>query len=213
MRSPILPFALLAAGAWRTILAATLTAVVLAAVPTWIYGVAYWPLLLETLNEQGSRMMFSLNDLYLMVSPLFLLVLLGVAPDVALLVQWAIAAVCALSVVLMWRSSRIGFDAKAAGLLTAMLLSAPYLWYYEAAMTAVLGLFLLRSGILGTRPLDLAMLGLLWIGGALQALNNFANLVNQRWLGAGLITPLLVLSLFLCLRHLARARHLTKAPA
>ena len=202
----MIPFALLAAGAWRTILAATLTTIVITAIPTWIYGLAYWPLLLETLNEQGSRMMFSLNDLYLMVSPLFLLVLLGVNPDLALMGQWVITAICALSVLLMWRSTRIGFDAKVAGLLVAMLLSAPYLWYYEAAITAVLGLFLLRSGILGTRPLDLVLLFLLWIGGALQALNTFAEVANQRWLGAGLITPILVISLALCLLHLARAR-------
>jgi len=202
----MIPFALLAAGAWRTILAACLTTAVLLAVPTWIYGLAYWPLLSDTLAEQGRQMMLYLSDLFLMVSPLVLLVQLGVSPGLALVVQWGIVAASALAVFLIWRSDRIGFDAKAAGLLAAILLSAPYLWYYEAVMMAALGLFLLRAGILDTRPLHLGFLGLLWIGGALQALNNFAEVVHQRWLGAGLITPILFISLALCLLHLARAR-------
>jgi len=202
----LLPVALLAMGAWRTILVAIAITVALALLPTMVYGVDYWPLLIANVSEQGSRMVDFLDDLFLMVSPVYLLTLLGITPALALGVQWVILGLAAMSVFALWRSRQIGFDAKAAGLLAAMLLSAPYLWYYEAALMAAIALFLLRAGILGTRPGHLVILGLIWMGGSLQALNNFAELVDQRLLGAVIITPLLVVSLGLCLLHFFASR-------
>ncbi|MDM7930824.1 glycosyltransferase family 87 protein [Tabrizicola sp.] len=209
----LLPVALLAMGAWRTILVAIATTVVLALLPTLVYGVDYWPLLVATVTEQGSRMVYSLVDLFLVISPVYLLALLGMAPALALKLQWVILGLAALAVFALWRSERIGFDAKAAGLLAAMLLSAPYLWYYEAALMAAIALFLLRAGILGTAPGHLLLLGMIWMGGSLQALNNFAELVDQRLLGAVIITPLLVVSLGLCLSQLVAARRNLARPA
>jgi hypothetical protein len=56
--------------------------------------------------------------------------------------------------------------------------------------------------VLTLRPLHLVLLGPLWIGSGLVALNVFLKLVDQRWLAASWITPVLALCLGLCLREL-----------
>ena len=202
----LIPVALVAAGLWRTIFAATGTAILLAVLPTLAFGVDYWPLLAAGLAEHSERLLFSISTLFLSVGPFYLFTFIGIAPGLALGLQWVVTGFAAVSVFVFWRSDRIGFDAKAALLLVAILLSAPYLWYYEAAMLAATGLFLMRSGILTCRPPDLVLLLLLWFGAGLQAMNVFLDVVDPRYLGAVIITPLLVFCLALAWHHLLSAR-------
>jgi hypothetical protein len=202
----LIPIALLAAWQWRTILAAAATTILLAALPTLVTGVAYWQLLVEKLGLHADRMVTLIGELDLTVGPFFLASMLGLPTPAALALQWAITGIAALSVFVFWRSPRIGFDAKAALLLTAILLSAPYLWYYEAAMMPAIGLFLLRAGILTTRPLHLVLLLLLWIGAGLQSANVFLHLVPDRYLGGVIVTPVLLTAFALSWRHLLTAR-------
>lgn len=209
----MIPIALLAAGLWRTILSASVTTIMLAGLPTLTLGLEYWSLLANRLAEQSERLAFSIVDLFLMVGPYFLMTLVGLPPDLALWGQWAISTLSAVFVFALWRSRRAGFDAKAAGLLIAILLSAPYLWYYEAVIMAMIGLFLLRSGALGTKPLHLALLGFLWFGAALQAMNIFLNFGDGRYLGAVIVTPVLLLSLVALLHHLRAAQNAPPAMA
>ena len=198
----MLPVALLAAWQWRAILAAGATALLLAGLPTLAVGPEYWPLLATQLADHAERMITLTPDLDLLVSPGYLPTRLGLAPSTALSMQWALTALCALSVAVFWRSRRVGFDAKVALLLTAILLSAPYLWYYEAAMMAAIGLFLLRAGILVPRGAQAFLLVLLWIGAGLQSANVFLQLVPDRYLGGVIATPTLFLAFFLCWHHL-----------
>jgi len=210
----MIPLALLAAGLWRTILAATVTALLLAALPTLVFGIDYWPLLAERLAEQSGRLLVSIDDLFLIVGPYHLFTMLGLSAQGAITAQGVVTLLSAVLLFLLWRSPRAGFDARAAGLLLAILLSAPYLWYYEAAFMAVIGLFLLRAGVLRARPLHLVLLGLLWFGAALQALNVFLDFTHGRWLGAVIITPILAVSLAVLMRHiLAPTRDTPGQPA
>lgn len=201
----MIPFALLGAWQWRTILAATVTAILLAGLPTLVVGPEYWPLLLERMGQHADRMVTLIDELVTTVGPFFLLTQLGMATQAALTVQWGIIAVAALSVGLFWRSDRIGFDAKVAMLMIAMLLSAPYIWYYEAAMMAAIGLFLVRAGILSSRLPDLVLLALLWIGAGLQSMDIVFPLFEDRYLGAFIVTPVLCISFVLCWLHMLRS--------
>ncbi|MGL6208847.1 MAG: glycosyltransferase family 87 protein [Paracoccaceae bacterium] len=208
----MIPFALIAAGQWRTIFAATGTMILIAALPTLVVGLDYWPLLAGRLSEQADRMIGLINELDLTVGPFFLGAMLGLGTPLALAVQWGITAAAALSVVLFWRSDRIGFDAKAALLMIAILLSAPYLWYYEAAMMAAIGLFMLRAGILTTRAPDLGLLILLWLGAGLQSANVFVDFADDRYLGAVIVTPTLCIAFVLCWIHFIGAGRSAEAP-
>lgn len=207
----MIPIALLAAGQWRTIVAACGTALTLVVVPTLIVGLTYWPLLIERFSQQADRMITQVRDLFLTVGPFNLMTTLGLATPVALAVQWGVTAVAAVSVYVFWRSHRIAFDAKAALLLIAILLSAPYLWYYEAAMMAAIGLFLVRAGILTTHPAQLCLLLMLWIGAGLQSMDLVFPGFEDRYLGAFIVTPVLCTAFALCWLHFARAPRPGKA--
>ena len=206
----MIPFALLASGQWKTIFAAAATTIVLAAVPTLAVGGEYWPLFATRLSEQAAQMFRLVDSLVMNVGPFFLATMLGLSNAAALTVQWGVSALAALSVFLFWRSRRIGFDAKTALLLIAILISAPYLWYYEAALMPAIGLFMMRAGILTTRPTHVALLVMLWIGAGLQSLDLVFPLFNDRYLGAVIVTPVLFIAFALCWAHFLRA---ARAPA
>jgi arabinofuranan 3-O-arabinosyltransferase len=195
---------LLAVGAWRTILSAVATALAVVILPTLYYGLAYWTLLRSGLERQADWLVATVNDILLMVSPAFFFSMFGASAALAWTLHWILAACAAAAVVLIWRSDRAEFDVKAAGLLSAMLLSAPYLWYYETVLMPAIALFLVRGGVVGARPLHLLLLLPLWVGCGLQAVNVFLKLMDQRWLGATFITPVLAISLGLCLVHVFR---------
>ncbi len=196
----MIPFALLGLGAWRTILAAVVTTMVLLGGPTLLYGLEYWSLLKAVFVEHGDRMLYSCQSVRLMISPLYALCFYGMGPQMALPIQWGIIALMMALVVWFWRSDRAGFDVKVAVLLIAILLSAPYLWYYEGALLAAIALFLLRGGVLTTRPGHLVLLFLLWMGCGMQAINFFYDAVHQGWLGAAYIPVLLFICLGLSLQ-------------
>ncbi|MEQ9239627.1 glycosyltransferase family 87 protein [Roseovarius indicus] len=160
----LLPVALIAAGQWRAILAAAVTAIALAAIPTALYGTAYWPEMLAMLDQHGTTVRGAIADLTLMISPYSALAALGVAEPAALTAQWALTALCALAVFAVWRRPATSFDLRAATLLSAIPLASPYLWHYESAFLAPAALFLLRDGVITpARPLTL-LLGLaMWL--------------------------------------------------
>jgi hypothetical protein len=204
--------ALVAGGMWRTILAASGTAILLAALPTVMVGLEYWPLFLDRLSEQGDRVLSGIKATNLMVGSFYLMVRAGLPPETALMAQTGLAAFCALAVFLVWRSDRVGFDAKAATLVTAIFLSAPYLWFYEAALMAAAGLFLFRAGLLDQRPWQLTLLALFWLGAGLQAILVYLGL-DSRFPWAILYVPLMLLALALCLRHTATLHRTPPTPA
>jgi hypothetical protein len=209
----MIPFALIAAGQWRTIFAAAGTTVALAALPTLVVGLDYWPLLINQLGQQADRMVNQIQDLDLTVGLFFVLTMLGLPTQLALSLQWAITGLAALSVLVFWRSRHIGFDAKVALLMIAILISAPYLWYYEAAMMPAIGLFMVRAGILTTRLPHSLLLAFLWIGAGLQSANIFLNVVPDRYLGGIIVTPVLCIAFALCWLHLLSARKPAAVPA
>ncbi len=201
----LIPVALLAAGLWRTILAATVTTIILAALPTFIVGLEYWTLLADQLSVHGESVFLSLQDLFLMVGPTFLWTLLGLSPDTALLLQTGVIAISAGIVAVLWRSTAVSFDTKMAGLLIAMLLSAPYLWYYEAAIMPIIGICMLRAGMIGRTVPQLFLLFCLWMGGMLQGVNGILGFVDGRLIGATLVTPVLVAAMAIVLLHFLSA--------
>jgi arabinofuranan 3-O-arabinosyltransferase len=191
----LIPVALLAAGCWRTILVAGAVTLALAILPTLVFGTGYWGLLVAQLQAHSAKMMETIPFLTLMVSPFTLAVQGGLAPDLGLKLQWAVTAAMAGLVFGLWRKPTLSYDAKAAGLILAILLSAPYLWYYEAAMMAAVGLFLLRAGVLSAQGWRGALLLLLWLGAALLGVNAFLDFADNRAIGAVIVTPVLVASL------------------
>jgi hypothetical protein len=202
----LIPVALIAAGLWRTTLVATLTALVVGAVPTLVTGLEYWSLFIQRMAEYGQRVVGAIETLDLMSSPFALLVRLGVPAEVALPLQAGVTLAAAIAVAIIWRSRHLGFDVKAAALLAASLLASPYAWHYEAAFMAPVGLFLLRAGVLGPQPLHLLLLTVLWLGAGFQAMAIFVGLGDLHFPWAFIVTPAMLLCLALCLMQVPLAR-------
>lgn len=160
----LLPVALIAAGQWRAILSATVTTLALAAIPTALYGTAYWPEMLAMMAQHGDTVRNAIADLNLMISAYSGLAFLGVAEPAALTAQWTLTALCAVAVFLTWRRASVSFDLRAATLLSAIPLASPYLWHYESAFLAPAALFLLRDGIITrTRPATVILGLAMWL--------------------------------------------------
>lgn len=196
----LIPVALLALGAWRTIATASAVAVLVAGIPTLIYGLPYWSELREMVAAHGERVFQRVDTLPAMVSPFSLMTSLGLDPALALNLQWALTVVLVVVVFLCWRNPRIGFDLKAAILLMTTALATPYFWHYENACLAAAALFMMRAGVLDYRLAGLTLFGLLWIGSGLSTLlNSFApaeHPVSTRYL----ITPVMLIAMALCTR-------------
>jgi arabinofuranan 3-O-arabinosyltransferase len=209
----MIPFALLAAGQWRVIAVASVTAIVIAVLPTFLYGLEYWHLFAERLGLHAELAYASITKLYMMVGPLLAMIQLGVPPALAFPLQTGLLVLSALAVFLLWRSDRISFDVKVAGLLTAILFSAPYFWYYEAGLMALAALFLVRAGLIATRPLHVAFFVLLWLGGGVLTVAVILDLPYPYAYGTLYVTPLLVLSFGVCLVHLYRCHSGNQKPS
>ncbi len=196
----LIPFALLAIGAWRTIAVATITAILIAALPTLIYGVDYWIELHEILGAHGLRVRENIEGLSLLIGLFSVLTEFGLSVHDALSVQWGVAAVCAALVFVVWRQPAIGWDLKAALLLAATMLGVPYLWHYETALFVPLGLFMLRAGVLKANLPGYGMLLVLWIGISPIIVAAFLELKDAIPTARSVAAPVILGSFLLILR-------------
>lgn len=195
----LIPVALLACGAWRTIISAILTAGMAAAIPTLIYGTSYWGRMLAMMFEHGEAVRGAIGRLDLMISPYSGMAGLGVPEEAALMLQWAIAAIAACAVFVVWRRPAASFDLRAAVLLTAIPLASPYLWHYESAFLAPAALFMLRAGAITTNPAGIVLGLAMWLGLGVPAIAFV--LTGEQYAFRLIYVPVALAAFAACLRH------------
>ena len=195
----LIPFALIGVGQWRAIGSAAVTTALLAALPTLIYGTAYWPEMLAMLDTHGNTVRGAITDLNLMISAYSALAFLGLPEPVALTVQWALAALAALAVLLVWRRD-VSFDLRAALLLSAIPLASPYLWHYESAFLAPAALFLIRAGVITLDKPVMVILGFaMWLSLGPSALVLLKT--GEAEVFRLVFLPIALAAVVTCLRH------------
>ncbi len=160
----LIPIALLACGAWRTIAAATLTTILLILIPTFIMGVDYWSAMKALAEHHADLIRSAVTKHHLMISPYSVLAGLGTPEPIALAAQWCLTAMAAVVVALAWRSPYVSFDLRAATLLLAITISVPYFWHYESTLLAPAALFLIRAGVLTSHRYGYVLAALMWLG-------------------------------------------------
>jgi len=137
----VLPFALVALGAWRTVAAATVTAIVLIGSAAAVFGLDAWLSYLQVTTAFFSRALEQFSDFgTLMVTSVMVSVArtFGVSLWTGMAVQIAVAVpVLALT---LWAIRQTSEPARRAFVLvTATLLMTPYAMVYDCcALTAVL---------------------------------------------------------------------------
>jgi hypothetical protein len=126
----LVPVALVAARLWRTLTAAGVTAILLIALTSLLFGGAIWPswaALLPAFSRQFTAE--SSQIIHLMPTILVALLQLGAPPAAAQLAQWGGTAGTAAIVWILFRSGPT--QLAGAGLLVASLLATPYAFVYD----------------------------------------------------------------------------------
>lgn len=161
----MIPFALLAAGNWRTIASAVVTTLALAALSAAIFGVDVWAAFLA----QGSGAMQALRENEIgwnkMVSVYALLRLSGMADAPAMALQVAATLAALAAVVWNWRkASAVSYGTRCAILLVASLLATPFGLNYDLFLLAPAIAFMVADGMKhGFAPYEKTLLAVVYV--------------------------------------------------
>lgn len=155
----LFPLALVAGGYWRTIAVAAATATITIALSLLVFGQTAWlaffhwmPITGQVVLGDGAADWNRLQSLFGLVRAF------GGGATFAWSVQIGAAAILALSIVAIWRSS-VAFELKAAALGVAAVLATPYLYTYDLVALTVPAAFLVRLGLRrGFDAVDIAAL-------------------------------------------------------
>jgi glycosyl transferase family 87 len=156
----LFPIVLIAASEWKVFIAASATAVVLALVSWFAFGIESWqaffhwmPTFSQAFLVEGKATWWKLQSLYSLVR------YLGGGEQIGWIFQWVLTAAVATTLVAMWRSN-LRYSLKAAALAVGTLLTTPYLFMYDMMVLAIPVAYLVRLGLAsGFRSYELPALG------------------------------------------------------
>ena len=157
----LIPFGLIGAGYWRTLAAACVTAVLLAAVTALLFGWDIWPAWLGTLTGHAAYLDRSVNN-YLKPTIMANLMLFGVAVPVAHAIQTVVAVAVAAIVFLCFR--RGATDLSIATLQVGTFLAMPYVFRYDMPMQTNAILLLVRNRERTRQPVGLIEAAIIALG-------------------------------------------------
>jgi hypothetical protein len=143
----LFPLALLAEGRWRSIAAAALTVLALAAASLLAFGWDPWAEFFRHLPVSQAMADQGAVPWGTMPSPYVFALSLGAPLWLARVLQAAAALVVAGSVWCVWRNPAAPFEAKAATLVAGSLMVSPYLFYYDMTWAALAVAWLALLGI------------------------------------------------------------------
>lgn len=131
----LVPVALVAARLWRTLIVASVTAILLGVATSLLFGGAIWPDWVASMPAFSRQFAAESTTIrHLMPTILVALLQLGVAPTAAQLAQCAATAASAAIVWILFRSGPQ--QLAGAGLLVAAFLATPYAFVYDMPVLA-----------------------------------------------------------------------------
>ena len=160
----LIPFALLAGGQWRTMVAAGLTVIALAGATTLAFGSEIWWVFAAS-TETARKLLLEQGDVGFekMQSVFAAIRLWGGGIPLAYLAQGAVSIAAIGSVAWMWRSSA-DRDLKAALLMIATLLASPHVLDYDLTVLAPAMAFIVASSrVGGFRDYEISLLAAAWL--------------------------------------------------
>ena len=193
----MIPLALIADRAWKTILWAGLGTMVLLVLGTLAFGIEYWRLFLDHIGFASTLMAEGGLPVQRMTSWYAWFRVLGVTHDQALNIQLGVTILMAIIVVVVWMRRTTPFDLRAAVLAIAIPLATPYSYHYDMALGVIALALLLRSGYLRDLPGRMIAV-LIWIGplpGVFPQLPVSVAVLGAPILTAGLIYCLVLIAL------------------
>ncbi|MEM6387350.1 MAG: glycosyltransferase family 87 protein [Pseudomonadota bacterium] len=196
----LLPGALLALGAWRTIAVAILTACAIHGTATLFYGTDYWTLLIELYGMHSLNGISQLGTVSTMTSLAAFLAWFGLDTDAALKINVWVTMGLALTVLVVWFRHGAPTDAAVALLTASVPLATPYLWHYDSAFLALTALFLARHLNFDFGLGMGAVLTAFWLGAGVS-LWAVATTITEAIPFILTVPPLLLLAFIVSLAH------------
>jgi hypothetical protein len=160
----VMPFALLAAGQWRSVLAAGVTVMALVGLTAVIFGGDLW-LAFAASTETSRKLLLEQGDVgFAKLQSVFAAVRLwGGGVPLAYAVQGAVSAAVVSGTAWAWRSG-CDRDLKAALLVVATLLASPHVLDYDLVILALAIAFTVSAGLAGGfRDYEVSLLAALWV--------------------------------------------------
>jgi hypothetical protein len=160
----VMPIALLAAGQWRTVLAAGITVMALVGLTALLFGGDLWLAFIAS-TETSRKLLLEQGDVgFEKLQSVFAAVRMaggGVAPAYA--IQGAVSAAVVCGTAWAWRSA-CDLDLKAALLVVATLLASPHVLDYDLVMLAIAIAFTVSAAAAGGfRDYEISLLAAAWI--------------------------------------------------
>ncbi len=194
----LIPAALVAILAFRTIIVAALTSITIHVGAILHFGADYWPAWRNvsmhhatgTMNEMGSR------DNMASISAV--LSRLGIDPQTAIGLNIGLALLLAVVIFAVWRRYSVHSDIAVGLLFAAIPVATPYLWHYDGAFLAIAAMLLLKVRKHAIGPLLGLALFVAWLGPGLSVW--YAATIGHGTIApVFVIPPVLLLTLGLCL--------------
>jgi arabinofuranan 3-O-arabinosyltransferase len=139
----LIPIALAAGGYWRAFAAAAAVTLALALTAMFAFGVEPWLAMPEQL-QRVTAIVKSTGQPEKLQSLFGFARSVGAPADAALAAQLMLVAALAIGVFLIWRSSTLAYELKAAALAAAMTLASPYQFVYDLTILLIAQAFLFR---------------------------------------------------------------------
>lgn len=160
---PLVPLALIAARRWRALLAALMTALLLAGASLLVFGPGVWLAFGNNLGLTMSLARAGLLPINKLVTIFGALLQAGVGFSYALIIQAVVMALAAAAVFYLWRR-QVAFAYQAAALVLSACLFSPYAFSYDLALLALPLAWLGWEGYqTGWRPGEPGLLCLGWL--------------------------------------------------
>lgn len=186
----LIPLALLAGRRWRPLMWALVSGMGLILVSVAVFGVDIWRMFLESLPNTLTNLYTETTWFYKMVSVFAVVRLAGWAASTAWIFQGAAMLAAVVLVVWTW-SGPASLLVKGAGLVVAILLFSPHIWYYDLTLLAIpLAGFWWQGLTKGWLPWEKMLLILSWI---MPALGWFLSMEIRCTQGPLYLVPLTIL--------------------
>ncbi len=190
----LIPIVLLADRRYLTIIAATVITVVLHAGATAIYGFAYFTRWIEVSSNHGASIAAFFAESQSMSSFAALIARLGAPTEIAIYSNIALLIVMVPILFWAWRKYGAQSDHACALLCAAIPLSTPYLWHYDAGISALVALFIYRAAYTNRGPLFWLILGIILGGPGITLWNTYFFQIP--WIYPTIIVPSILLLAF-----------------
>lgn len=206
----LIPVILLAEKRYKTIIAASVTTVILHLAATAYYGFEYTSLWMDVAIFQSAVERIEVAHNPELASVASFTTILGVSDHFSTYTNAVMFLVMTVLIFAVWRRYGARSDAAVSALCAAIPLSTPYLWHYDAGFSALTAMFLYLARPAKPPVYFWLLLLVFWFGPGIPIVNQ--TLFHVNWIyPTSVLPPILLIAFIYSLLQLPRTKTTTPA--